>query len=422
MIIFFINNRKGGEAVKAKALDFFAKSKYELVMLAVLCIQALINIDMSYGMAHGFLVYYLADFSMGKTSRLIIGSIVNLLTDNPTLEWINCFAAILLLLIFILTAVLVGKVIKSTDPELQVCVFVISLFFVTGEFSVSTFSKFFGICDVYMYLATVISLVIVQKKMFRWFIPLLCIGGVLINYVYPISYFLPVGLVLLYLVCTQEKKAGNIIILTVSVISVIVLMLYCVFIGNKTATVTFDEMWQIMEQKSDMELEYSAIRYYDYYLFGNNDEGEALMNIEINEANPFEFIYKYLMYMVKHEWNIRIITMLIVATLPMLVLFSMVWIKCIKKSEKKSRKFAYACFMLSNIGMFLCYVTSTDITRWAAAGIINQFLLSLFMFAVKDEPFMSVMSEAKTFLKGKGVFVAIIYIIYAFSAKFSLSV
>ena len=87
-------------------IKFFLKIKYELVLFLMLLVQACFNLDFVNGMDRNFLLYYLVDFSMGKTSRLLIGSLVNLLTDNPTKVWINCFAGVVLLLTFIFTSVI----------------------------------------------------------------------------------------------------------------------------------------------------------------------------------------------------------------------------------------------------------------------------------------------------------------------------
>lgn len=398
--------------LKTKAIDFISKFKYELSVFFLLCIQGCIDTTVFRGMDPGYYGYYLVDFSMGKTSRLLIGSFVNLLTDKPTVEWINGFAAVVLVLTYLFTAFLIGKVIKSTDAELRPCIIIFSLFSVSGAFGVYTFSKFFGLLDIYMYLFTVLSVVIVRNKYFKWLIPLLCVGGVLVNYVYTIAYFPLLAAVLLYLIFTQEKKAGNIILFIIMCTVTVVLMFYCTFVGKETATFTFDEMHRILEQKLGEELTYDQIHYFDYYLYGNH-ENEERFGIDMSGMTPVEFISALLWYLREEGYNFSGIKTVAIGAFPVFAVFEAMWFMCIKNAQTKPRKFVYLCFMLVPLFAVACCVLSTDMTRWAASGLIVQFGTGLFMFAVKDEPFRKAMLYLKEKLKGKGFIVAAVWVIYA---------
>ena len=105
--------------MKTKASKFISCCKYELGIFVLLCIQALMNLNEIKNMLLDFYSYYLVDFSMGKTSRLLIGSIVSLLTDKPTAAWIHGFAVVVLFLTLLATALIIGKVIKSASDEMR---------------------------------------------------------------------------------------------------------------------------------------------------------------------------------------------------------------------------------------------------------------------------------------------------------------
>lgn len=404
---------KGGERVKKTNAAKFSKYKYELSAFLLLLIQACLNIDFRQGMNRNALVFYLPDFSMAKTSRLLIGSFVNLFTDKPTVAWLNCFAAVVLLLTLIFTSILIGKVIKTADSEMRPVIAVFSLFFVSGAFTVWGYSKFFGFLDIYMYLFTVLSVVAVRNKMFRWLIPLFCIGGVLVNYVFTISYFPLIALVFLYLCVTSEKKAGSIAAFSATLIITGLLTYYCAMIGKTTATVTFEEMWQIMENKIGIELDYENVYYFQFYLFGD-EPAEEEYNIEINDANPIEFIILLVRYLIKlSSHSLNSVFSVSLGVLPILIFFWTVWGKCIKLSETKLRKLVYLCFMLAPLFAVVCCALSTDLTRWAATGVLTQFGLGYFMFMVKDKYFTEVLLKLKSFLKGKTIWLIMIWIVYA---------
>jgi hypothetical protein len=129
--------------VKTKILTFTHRFKYELGILALLLVQALLNLKRIMGMDSNFLVYYLSDFSMAKTSRMLVGTFVNLLTDHPTERWINNFARIVLFAVIVFVAVLLGRVVKSVDADKRIPLYAMILFFCTGTFTMHIFSAFF---------------------------------------------------------------------------------------------------------------------------------------------------------------------------------------------------------------------------------------------------------------------------------------
>lgn len=412
--------KQGGEYMKTKTTKFITGIKYEILFFALLCIRACMNLDFSSGMDKNFLLYYLVDFSMSKTSRVMIGSLVNLLTDNPTREWINCFAAVILILTFILTSVIISRIIKYADDEMRPCVFVLSLFFVSGSFTLHGFSSFFGMLDIYMYLFTVFALVALNNKYLKWLLPLFCIGGVMINYAFVISYFPIIVLALFYLIVTREKKTGNIILFLLSVSVTAALTVYCIFYGEYTTTVTLEEIWQTVESKSGIKFGYENLKYYDYYLLGHEQDVLDL-NLSLDKSSFSSFVKMYADYMLSYGYKLSGILSISIGILPIYAVFIAIWVKCIKASESKPRKFVYACFILSVLFVILCFATSTDVTRWACVGVMLQFGLCYFMFVLKDEPFMSAMLQLKQLAKNKSMLIGIIYVIYTFGFEFSLT-
>ena len=406
--------------MKIKIPPALEKFRYELSAFLLLVIQACMNIDFRNGMDNNFYVYYLADFSMGKTSRLLIGSLINLLTDKPTTVWLNCFAAVVLLLTFILTSLLVGRVIKSTEGKMRTVITVFSLFFVSGAFTFWGFSKFFGILDIYMYLLAVISVIAAHNRIFRWLIPAFCVGGVLINYVFTISYYPIIALVLLYLIATSEKKAGNVIILLLSGGISVALMFYCLIVGKTTATMPFEEMWQIMEDKLGTEISYNAATYYEFYLYGT-EENSVSYGIDMN-ASVSNFIEAFSRYLLESAHNIRDFISVTIGALPVFGVFWYIWGKCFGAAETKLKKFVFFCIIVSPVFTVICCLLSTDITRWAAPGIFTQFILGFVMFAGKDKLFEDTLLSIRAKLKGRSFVVIMLWLVYAsFFTSYSIT-
>lgn len=378
------------------------------------------NLNEIKNMLLDFYSYYLVDFSMGKTSRLLIGSIVSLLTDKPTAAWIHGFAVVVLFLTLLATALIIGKVIKSASDEMRPCLLVLTLFFVSGSFTLYGFSKFFGMLDIYMYIAAMLAVVFAPNKHLRWLIPALSVAGIFVNYSFAISFFPIIALVTLYTAATQKRKGTDSTVFALTVALSVAAGVFCVFYGSKTMNMTFDEIWQSMEQRSGLKFDYKNIRYFDFYFFGNG-QGEA--ELQFKDFTPLELI-KILpqivfMFGVSSEGAQSILAI----TLFMIAAFWTVWIMCIKNSETAGRKFIYLCFMLSVLFIPVCCIVSTDWTRWIQAGILTQFGLMYYMFYMKDEPFTKTMQRLKElFSGGRGLALAAVWLAYASSIQTTWSV
>lgn len=404
--------------MKTKALNFANKFKYELGIFVLLCLQALLNFNDLKGISDMFLSHYLVDFSMGKTSRLFVGSIVNILTDNPTEEWLNWFARIVLLLTLILTAAVLGRVVRKTKDEMKLPVYAFLLFFATGSFTMHGFSCFFGMLDVHMFIFAVIAVVFAQNRYLRWLVPVLCVVGVLVNYVFTISYFPIVILVILYLADRHEKKAADIFIFCITVIITLVLTFFFAFEGKNTMTVTFDEMWSIMEQKLGAELSFEQVEYFNLYLFGD-DTASSIVG-DISQFTPIEFVTTLVKYLYGYEINLSGVLTIALIAVPIMAVFCLIWIMCIRREKKKSRRFVYACFMLSMLFIPVCCLLSTDLIRWISAGVLTQFGLCFYMFYAHDEAFEKTVEKFKKFFTENKIAFIALFVAYAFTRQLYL--
>lgn len=405
--------------MKSKALNLLDKYKHELGIFVLLCLQALVlNFRSLWYMDENFIVYYLADFSMGKTSRLLIGSIVNLFTDSPTELWLNNFARVVLVLTFVFTAAVVGNAIKNVKEEMRIPAYAVALFFVTGSFTMYSFSRFFGLLDIYMFVFSLLAIVFAQNKYLRWLVPLACLAGVFVNYVYTISYFPVVILVILYFADMREKKAADITVFCITVVSVLAATFFCAFWGKNTMTVSFEEMLELLQQKLGAEITFEQMKYYRYYLFAQEMSGDVL--VDATQWTPAEYVWGLLDYVLNFARDNSGVATLMIACLPVIGIFWAVWIMCIRASEKKSRRFVFACFLLSTLFVFVCCILSTDLTRWITAGVLSQFMLCFFMFAVRDEAFEKTMLKLKNYFVNNKLVLIIIFAMYAFTGHLSL--
>ena len=150
--------------MKTKAAKIFSDYKYGIVIFAVLAVQAIINLIPIVPVGEYLYVYYLVDFSMGSASRLLIGSIINLITDTPTIEWVTRLTVVFVFITLLVSAFLAGKVISSVKKELRLHIFIFTLFLVSGPFAFANFSRYTGFFYPYMFILSLVAIVFLFNK------------------------------------------------------------------------------------------------------------------------------------------------------------------------------------------------------------------------------------------------------------------
>lgn len=400
--------------MKTKILTFTDRFKYELGILALLLVQALFNLKRIMGMDGNFLVYYLSDFSMAKTSRMLVGTFVNLLTDHPTERWINNFARIVLFATIVFVAVLLGRIVRKVDADKRLPIYVLILFFCTGTFTMHIFSAFFGMMDIYMFMFAAVSIACLQNRFLRWIVPLLCLAGVLINIVFIFSFFPAVLLVILYLAAFSEKKAGYIVLFCITALSVLALTYYCGFMFEGTVAVTVEEMRAIMERKFCAPVSDEQLEYFTAYIFGTDTDGQNFLTGNIHDMSLNMLVKTLSDFMLSERLDTRGLMSLGVGAVPVMAAFWGIWIGCIRKTKESGKKFVYLCFILSALCIPFCLVLSTDPIRWYAAGVMTQFALGFYMFYAKDKAFAETVEAIRKFFEDKKIIFLLIFLAYVF--------
>lgn len=403
-----------------KIKKFVLNWKYEAVIFLLTMIPVFLNIEKLSEIHPMFVIHYLPDFSMGINSRILIGSFVNLLNSHPTEEWLTNFAIIFLIIGMFLTAIVLGRVIKKSASDNRLSVFVFILFFVSGAYTISQFSRFFGMLDIHMYIIAILAVVCAGNKYLRWFVPVLCIAGAFVNYGFAISYFIIVLFAMLYHAEKSEKKAGYIAVFIITVISVLALTFFFVFRAYAYMFMTFEDALKIMEGKightfSEEEKEYIAL-----YLFGVHPESEKLYGVVIYGSSPLDYLYYFAKFIYENRIGTRGMFSLALVTVPVVLAFWAIWIMCIKNTEKKGRKFVYICAMLSVFFIPVCCILSTDYARWIGAIIMCQFAMCFLMFYFRDEAFDKTVGKFRQLFSKNRIVLIILYLVYVSSAYVGL--
>lgn len=395
--------------------------KYELPVAILLFAQAIYNLIPFDGVGNLLRLYYLIDYSMSKTSRLLVGSFVRLINENPSKEWINGFALTVLTVTLILVSLLVGRVVRNTDKEIRPTLYVFIAFLVTGSFAMENFSKFLGVLDIWMFIAALLAVVCACNKYLRWLVPVICAVGVFIHNGFAITYFPLVILIVFYLMVTGEKKAANAIIFALSSAVTVVLTIWVSVEGFKTTTVTQDELIAILKERCGADYNNGAAEYISFYLLDIVPDHASFGTEALENTSIIERFFLMSNYALHKNPSTAYVVASIIMTLTIFPAFWAIWIKCMKNTEDKSRKFVYFCFLAFTFFVPLGFFLIEDYVRWIQAGMLTQLGVVFFMYFVKDEPFIKTMSQAKSFFADKVYIIIFVLIAYASSYQFELT-
>ena len=395
--------------------------KYELPVMILLFGQAIYNLIPFDGVGNLLQLYYLIDYSMSKTSRLFVGSLVRLINENPSKEWINGFALTVLTITLILVSLLVGGVIRNTDKELRPTLYVFIAFLVTGSFAMENFSKFLGVLDIWMFLAALLAVICAYNKHLRWLVPVICAVGGFIHNGFAITYFPLVILIVFYLMVTSEKKVANAIIFALSSAVAVILTIWVSVEGFKTTTVTQNELIEILKKRCGDNYNSGAAEYISFYLLDIVPEHASFGSEAIENTTIIERFFLMSSYALNKNPSNAYIVASVVMTLTIFPAFWAIWIKCMKNTDDKSRRFVYFCFLAFTFFVPLGFFLIEDYVRWIQAGMLTQLGVVFFMYFIKDEPFMKTMQQAKSFFADKAYIIIFVLIAYASSYQFELT-
>ncbi|MEE1011322.1 MAG: hypothetical protein U0L11_04720 [Acutalibacteraceae bacterium] len=409
--------------MKTKALNFFSAVKYQLILFVLMAGQAIITMFQSEGVGPHLSIYYLVDLSMIKASRTWVGTLASILTDHPTQEWISKFAVVIVFLMIFIVSVAAGKVIKNVEKEIKPQIFVVALFLITGTFTFYPFYRYLGMVDIHMCIIAVVSLVFLNNKILRWLVPVLCAAGFFVHQVFVITYFPLIVFAALYIMlCTKGGKVlKSALFLSVFGVTLAVFVWGVLYGTDTNIFATPEEMIKAVEEKGKITLSEGALINLNMQYFYAPPEEVGLTAEQVNNMSLWELFLGWARYTnVIRAFSPNDILSIFSFVTVVCGFFWAIWIKSMKNTDSKSKRFVFFCFMMSVLGAPLSCIIAPDYIRWCQAIILVQFGFVFFMFSVKDEAFEKTMVQAGEFFKNKKILLVIAFFVYIMTVQMDL--
>lgn len=345
----------------------------------------------SFGVDGLFHCLYIGDFSIGLSSRLLVGSVLSLFSDTVTADMIDIFAKVFLYLSFVLQSLLSACIIKKGLRDKNIFLILLAVLFVMNPVSVCTYARYFGVLDLFFYVVFLFAVIIQIKgrSTLQFFVAALSIAGLLIHYAYFLAFFPSLFVLGLYRTVNAEKKDSLKEAAALGVHSVLStgMFFYLTVFAKNCLIMTSEEMLAYVNSKADKSLFIYGdyLNYYLYDIFRGEqiyDTGSslsALVNINMELVKP-DVCIKYLLL-----------------TAPLFVLYYAVCVLLIKGAKGKKR-LPFIAMAAMPLALVPELILSSDSLRWITSTVLCLFTV-MFALILMKAPEAEELTEKFTKLK-----------------------
>ncbi len=274
---------------------FFFRHRYFMLIFTYLTVYHVIVVnrlgswklnDLTYGV-------YCVDFGFGFASKLLPGAVYNLLFGaHASRASANAYAVAVILLVFAGIALLLEKFLLGMPQERRRTAAVMLLFFLSGAYSFSIFTKWVGMADTYWLPITLLFFVFTEHKYLRWLTPAVYILALMIHFSALVFYIPTFSIILLYRMAITRKKQEQWAFGMVFAASMVLTAVFFFFLLLNEANMVCP-IEEFHEKLREHGTDYFF--YYDYSFF-RIWGGESFIPDSVREMAPSLTKFFYLFY------------------------------------------------------------------------------------------------------------------------------
>ncbi len=348
---------------------------------------------------------YAATYSLGFSSRLLVGSIIFLFTDFLTKKALYAVIIVSTVLMTAFVSYMLGYVPGRLDGDAGKGARTLMLLYAATPSSIICLYRdiYFGRYDVYLILVTMLILVCLANNRLRWLVPVLCAVCLMIHQVWMFSFMPSVGILLLYSAYRDKKKTVGAALCAVSYAVIIGLFLYFQFFKPDLGYASADEMAEVLGKRTGFPIN-SNIYLGEYFSSVPELWSGYIKKILIEDSIP-DAAY------------------LLPILLPVLAVLYGVWVNAFRLCDKKFMRFILLLCMAAPVSTLVECVMINDYGRWFTGMLITQFSLLFFLLNKKEDSVVASVEKLTAFFSKRSylaVAVAVYVPMFVFSASYNL--
>lgn len=333
---------------------------------------------------------YVINYDCGYSSRLLVGAVFSLFFKD-TLN-VSTLTSVLLVIYFILCFCLsafINKYLKKTEFE---AIGIYAVFLVISPAFLSILN-YFGIIDMFWLFFVMGALSVINKKGWRWFIPVLCTVALAIHEVFVTTYLPVIAIAVLYQFI-KKPNISNFVFISVCAVVVGTASVYFLIIGDGTMKMTSDEMIQFVRGRLGAD----GQSFDEYYL-------RSVFFWETPEVEDYHGLFGYFKYnfeyFVKNNTSaIRRICFLVFSNLLSSIPFFYLTVKSFIREKNIAKKFIYLCSVIIVPVLCVQLFISVDTERFAMHWLVAILFMLLFFVKEKSSSFVETYREIRSKLSG----------------------
>lgn len=379
----------------------FDKVKYELPVFAVLLIIYAFQHDFYTGDIYNIMHIY--DYRIGFAPRLFIGSLMSLFTDYKSSVFMNRFFNIFCVASILIFSFAAGRAIRKSDDKARNAALIFLLLFLAVPYSRTVFYPRLVSLDRFLFVFTLLALIAISIKGFKWFVPLLIIMGLATYPGYAFTYMPAVAILLIYEVYRNKKSKQSIALCVAGFTAMAAFSAYFFLYKGITSFINVDDLIAYASDKTDIRDfvgEFNIKLVLKGFLFQKPSE------FFWNSTVPLEG-WRSLKYEIRG----------VIFIMPLLIVFFSVWKNAIKNSSNKFEKLIYIMCMLAPLMRLPMYILSTNFLRGRISVVSVQFFLIFYLLYVRDPVVSASASKIGEFFKKNYLLLIAIVVYFAVFVK-----
>ncbi|MDR2718816.1 MAG: hypothetical protein LBB89_12255 [Treponema sp.] len=372
-------------------------NKYETGIFCFLCVQLFAVAPKPSQMEDIVSTSYLLSYRYGVSSRSLIATIVDFFTNGAFISKYFIWHFILCVTVFLsfIISVYLGEVIRKAKDDIKIFLVFLSLLYLSCFTSPTAYfiPANYGRIEIFAFLFMLLLIVIIDKPIIRWLIPLLALFTFATHLILVFFYIPFIIIMLLYALSTKTERIKRTVLLLVVTIIILSLsfLLYLLFHEKTFAFEDAHEFFEYLIVKSDLNF--------------SEDRLHMLMFAELQEhlngwKNRMGFNF---------SGNFSIII-----NIPLMLLCIFFWIRCYFMESKKIMKYFFLLPVIVLPYQFLAFLMFFDFGRWMIMILNVQFMLIFYLAFKRNKTVISAAQITIPFIKRNGFFILLIFLIMIF--------
>ncbi|MBQ9880832.1 MAG: hypothetical protein IJM45_10415 [Clostridia bacterium] len=366
----------------------FVKHRYSVGVFAFLLLHSFLVSGGAKPWSNDFVTYsfHAVDFSMGFCTRILPGAVYKLLVGKWSMEAVNAFDSVFMILLFAVLSVFCEKLILGVGKKDRLAFLLVVLLFLTGPCTFPMYIIELGMIDVWWVFFTAAAVVLLScRRLFPLVVP---IGALCVTIHFSAMYtFVPlIVLLILYKCASEQNKKTKAALFSVAVLTAAAACATAVYflVNEKNNLVyTREEFDAVLASRG-----VTFFDYYDYAFYGFISDAQPRLVEAMSSSEPVSFIQRVMQQISINASTLEFATKLYVLVLmipAVVLLFGFVFTAVKGRSGKAEKAVLLSAPALFVVSLGFGWLFSTDVIRFLGHSFLGLFTFVMFVIYIDNK-------------------------------------